>query len=433
MALAILAAFADLAPVVPFLTQRIGHAKILHGDAGRCRDRCSRGRCSRGKYIRALVLRQAATCGSQQNRQHQPRQNRATIQTHVPNSRHPVTAALLAYRANPCYRMPMLEGLPPNNAAHRMQLICPEDKARDIANLVVEMFDMSEAASSAFELEPHTRNWKTGDWIVECYFAYAPDEDMIRNLVTSIGGVDLATKVEFSTIGESEWLENATAGLDPVDAGRFIVHTSRDRKSARARRNRIAIEIDAALAFGTGHHGTTRGCLLMLDAILKQRRPLNILDVGTGTGVLAIAAAKVLHQPIACGDIDPISVETTLENAALNGVSPWIKPVTAPGLEHPALRSKRPYDLIFANILAKPLRGLAPSIARASMLETEIVLSGLLAMDVPGVLSAYGAQGFSLVKRINLEGWATLLMRNGGTKSRRFDERHVLPGWNESL
>jgi ribosomal protein L11 methyltransferase len=312
-----------------------------------------------------------------------------------------------------------------------MQVICSEAHAHAIANLVVEMFDMSEAAASAFELEPHTRNWTSGDWIVEGYFAYPPDEDMIRDLVRNIADDTLAQKVEFSTISEQDWLSKASEGLDPVDAGRFIVHTRRDRDIARRNGNRIAIEIDAALAFGTGHHGTTRGCLVMLDAILKQRRPVNILDVGTGTGVLAIAAAKVLHRPIACSDIDPISVETTIENAALNNVTPWVRPVIAPGLEHPALRNKRPYDLIFANILAKPLRGLAPSIAKASTLQTEIVLSGLLSMDVPGVLSAYGAQDFSLVKRIDLEGWATLLMRNGGSGRRRFDHYSAQPGWND--
>ena len=315
----------------------------------------------------------------------------------------------------------MLEGLPPNNAAHRMHLICSEEHAHAIANLVVEMFDMAEAAASAFELEPHTRDWKTGDWIVEGYFAYPPDEDMIRELVRTIADDDLAKKVEFSTVTEQEWLDNASEGLDPVEAGRFIVHTSRDRAIATKAGNRIAIEIDAALAFGTGHHGTTRGCLVMLDAILKQRRPVSVLDVGTGTGVLAIAAAKVLHRPIACGDIDPISIETTIENAELNRVSPWVRPVVAPGLEHPSLRRGRPYDLIFANILAKPLRALAPSIAKASLLQTDIVLSGLLACDVPGVLTAYGAQDFSLVKRIDLEGWATLHMRNGGSGNRRFD------------
>ncbi len=314
----------------------------------------------------------------------------------------------------------MLEGLPPNNAAHRMQLVCSEEHAHAIANLVVEMFDMSEAAACAFELEPHTRDWRSGDWIVEGFFAHSPDEAMIRDLVRNIAGDELAATIEFSTVTETEWLHKASEGLEPVQAGRFIVHTSRDRDAARRNTTRIAVEIDAALAFGTGHHGTTRGCLLMLDEILKQHRPGNILDVGTGTGVLAIAAAKVLHRPIACSDIDPVSVETTIENAALNNVSPWVRPVVAPGLEHPALRRGRPYDLIFANILAKPLRGLAPSIAKASSLQTEIVLSGLLACDVPGVLSAYGSQNFALVKRIDLEGWATLLMRSGGAANRPF-------------
>jgi ribosomal protein L11 methyltransferase len=156
----------------------------------------------------------------------------------------------------------------------------------------------------------------------------------------------------------------------------------------------------------------------MLDWLLKRRRPMAILDVGTGTGVLAIAAAKALRQKVAAGDIDPIAVEAARANAVLNGVAPWVFPVTAPGLEHPALRSGGPYDLVFANILAKPLRGLAPAIARASTIDADIVLSGLLSRDVPGVLSAYKAQGFQLARRIDIEGWATLLVRNGGASPR---------------
>jgi len=152
--------------------------------------------------------------------------------------------------------------------------------------------------------------------------------------------------------------------------------------------------------------------------VLKQRRPRSVLDVGTGTGVLALAAASALHRPIYAGDIDPIAVEAARANAVLNHLTPYVLPVVARGIEHGALRAGAPYDLIFANILAKPLRLLAPSIARVASFDADIVLSGLLGRDVPGVLSAYGAQGLHLSKRIDLEGWATLLMRKGGAAAR---------------
>ena len=316
-----------------------------------------------------------------------------------------------------CYHAAMLEGLPPNNAAHMMTLPCPEEQARAIADLIVEMFDPAEAAASAFEREPNTKDWKSGEWLVEAYFGVEPDEEYVRSLVASVAGEDAARAVVFSSIDSKDWIAASLEGLAPVRAGRFLVHGSHDRGAVRA--NDIGIEIEAALAFGTGHHGTTRGCLTMLDWILKRRRPQAILDVGTGTGVLAIAAAKALRQNVAAGDIDPIAVEAARGNAVLNGVAPWVFPVTAPGLEHPSLRRGGLYDLVFANILAKPLRGLAPSIARASTIDADIVLSGLLSRDVPGVLSAYKAQGFQLSRRIDIEGWATLLVRNGGASPRR--------------
>lgn len=316
----------------------------------------------------------------------------------------------------------MPEGLPPSNAAHMFRLVCNESQAQAIVDAVVELFDMNDAAAATFELEPNTRDWSTSDWLVEVYLANPSDEEFIVNLIDQAAGPNAAKSVTFGLVAEQEWLANAAAGLEPVQAGRFIVHTSRDRKSVSANANCTPIEIDAALAFGTGHHGTTHGCLLMLDWILKRRRPSNILDIGTGTGVLAIAAARILRAPVACGDNDPISVATASENAKINKVAPWVRPVLANGLEHPALRNKAPFDLIFANILSKPLRALAPSIARASTLQTEIILSGLLARDVAGVVSTYGTQDFSLVRRIDIEGWATLLMRNGGSASRRLIE-----------
>jgi len=271
-----------------------------------------------------------------------------------------------------------------------MRLVCDETQARAIADLIVEMFDPADAAASAFELEENTQDWKSGDWIVEAYFGDPPDEDYVRSLVETVAGADAAKAVVFS------------------------VHGSHDR--GKAAPNDIALEIEAALAFGTGHHGTTRGCLLMLDWVLKRRRPKDILDVGTGTGVLALAAARALRQPIMAGDIDPIAVEAPKANAVLNGARPWVEAFTARGVLHPSLRMSGPYDLIFANILARPLRQMAPDIAAVATDNAEIILSGLLSRDVPGVLSSYGAQGFALVRRIDLEGWATLLMRIGGPK-----------------
>lgn len=310
----------------------------------------------------------------------------------------------------------MLEGLPPNNAAYVMRIVCAQEQARAIADLFVETFDPAETAAAAFEETPSTEDWSTGPWVVEVFFADKPDEEMMRELVTVAAGAQAAQDAVFGLIEERNWVASALEGLVPVEAGRFLVHGAHDRAHVKA--HHIGLEIEAALAFGTGHHGTTFGCLMMLDEILKQKNPRAILDVGTGTGVLALAAARYLHRPIWAGDIDPIAVEAARANAQLNGAHPWVKPVTARGLEHPSLRAGAPYDLIFANILAKPLRMLAPSIARASHAHTDLVLSGLLHRDVAGVLSAYAAQGFSLVSRRNYEGWATLRLKQGGRDSR---------------
>ena len=233
----------------------------------------------------------------------------------------------------------------------------------------------------------------------------------MRALIEAAAGAEAARAAEFSQVAQRDWVASALTGLKPVRAGRVLVHGAHDR--SRLRGNDVGIEIEAALAFGTGHHGTTLGCLLALDRVLKRRRPARVLDVGTGTGVLAIASAKLLHRPVACGDIDPIAVETAGANARANGVGALVRPVVATGLRHDALRKGRA-DLIFANILAKPLRLLAPSLARAATPRAELVLSGLLARDVPGILAAYRAQGYALRERRDIEGWATLTLKRGG-------------------
>lgn len=298
----------------------------------------------------------------------------------------------------------MLEGLPPNGASHVLRLTCDERRARAVADIIVETFDPTETAAAAFEEENGTY------WAVEIYFAEAPDEQSIRDLIAAVSDEETAQHAQFSQIAKQDWVQNALSGLKPVRAGRILVHGAHDR--AHKRPNDISVEIEAALAFGTGHHGTTLGCLRALDQILKRRRPRQILDVGTGTGVLAIAAARLLRQAVASGDIDPVAVDTARVNAQRNGAGAFVRPVLAAGLRHPRLIGQ--YDLIFANILAKPLRLLAPAIAQAASFDAELVLSGLLGRDVPGVLAAYRAQNFFLAQRGDIDGWATLrLSRNG--------------------
>jgi ribosomal protein L11 methyltransferase len=298
----------------------------------------------------------------------------------------------------------MLEGLPPNGASHVMRLVCDERRARAVADLVVETFDPAETAACAFEAPNEV------DWIAEVFFGEPPDEESVRELVAAATDAETAALAEFSRIEERDWVENSLAGLSAVRAGRVLVHGSHDRD--RVQPNQIGVEIEAALAFGTGHHGTTLGCLLALDRILKRRRPRHVLDVGTGTGVLAIAAARLLRQNVACGDNDAIAVVTARANAVANGAGAFVRPVLAQGVRSAALKRRRA-DLVLANILAKPLRLMAPSLARVAAPRAELVLSGLLAKDVAGVLTAYRAQGFRLVERRDIDGWATLLLRRG--------------------
>src|SRR5208283_4553117 len=235
------------------------------------------------------------------------------------------------------------------------------------------------------------------------------DEQSLRELVAAAAGDDAARRVEFGLTDKRDWVANSLAGLAPVRAGRFLVHGAHDR--ARLLSNDVAIEIEAGLAFGTGHHGTTRGCLLLFDRLLKRRRPRAVLDVGCGAGVLAIAAAKALRRKIWLGDIDPVAVEVANDKACLNGVGAYCKAVVSRGVENRALREGAPYDVVFANILAKPLRLLAPSLASVTAPDGEAIVSGLLLSDVPGVLAAWRGQGLYLAERIDLEGWASLRLR----------------------
>ena len=308
-----------------------------------------------------------------------------------------------------CLKMAaMLEGLPPNNAAHRMRLVSDEQRARAVADLIVESFEPAEAASTAFETDDP---WPGGGkaWLVEAYFGSEPDEAAVRALVAAASDEATARSAAFGLTERRDWVANSLAGLKPVRAGRFLVHGGHDR--ARVGANDVAIEIEAGLAFGTGHHGTSRGCLIHFDRLLKLRRPKRVLDVGCGAGVLAIAAAKVLRRKIWLGDIDPVAVAVANANARLNRVGALCRAAVSRGVENERLREGEPYDLVFANILAKPLRLLAPSLAAVMSADGEAIVSGLLLPDVAGVLASWRAQGFHLADRLDLEGWASLRLR----------------------
>jgi ribosomal protein L11 methyltransferase len=303
----------------------------------------------------------------------------------------------------------MLEGLHPNRPTHVFRLTTDGRSARAMTELIGEIFDPAETAVAAFETEDD------GPWFLEAYFSKKPDEAAIRSLLRPVVGAE-ADKGVFLPLEQKDWVKASLEGLKPVRAGRVLVHGSHDRDQRRPQD--IAIEIEAALAFGTGHHGTTKSCLVAFMDELKLRKPRHVLDVGTGTGILAFAAAKILKRPVVAGDIDPEAVRVARENARLNGIGSWMKLYVGPGVRH--LDANRPgrFDLIFANILAKPLRVLAPSLARVASPDGTLILSGLLARDVPGVLSAYSPQGWRLQRRYDLEGWVALVLKRGGAHPR---------------
>ena len=294
----------------------------------------------------------------------------------------------------------MLEGLPPHRPTHVMRLHTSERSARAMTDLLGEVFDPTETAVAAFEPEG-------GGPCLEAYFAREPDETAVRNLVRPIVGPQ-ADAASFERLDPKDWVAASLEGLRPVRAGRFLVHGSHDRGIARF--NDWALQIEAALAFGTGHHGSTRGCLLALDRIVKSRQPRSVLDIGTGTGVLAIAAARSLRRPVLASDIDRRAVTTARENARLNRARAYIEIVHRAGLRAQRFRQGAPFDLIFANILLEPLQQLATPMARLVARNGHVVLSGLLLSQAGPALASYRARGLVLVRRIRLEGWATLVL-----------------------
>ncbi len=299
----------------------------------------------------------------------------------------------------------MLEGLPPNDATHVMRLSAPEREARRVADFLAENFDPAEVAVANFE-QPD------GTWAIELYAGEAFDPERIRELVVVAAGEEMAAQVTFHAIAETDWVAASLEGLAPVRVGNFIVHGSHDR--ARVPVNAIGIEIEAALAFGTGHHGTTQGCLAAIADMSKRGRPRRILDVGTGTGVLAIAAARQFRRPVVASDLDWVAVRTAGENAAANGAKAFITMHLAAGVDARVIRAAAPYDLILANILLPPLKRLARPVRPLLAPGGWLVLSGLLPSHANAALAAYRAQGLKLVRRRDIEGWTSLILSETG-------------------
>ena len=277
-----------------------------------------------------------------------------------------------------------------------------EQTAKRVVDLLTESFFEGQAAIAAFE-------GPDGRWDISVHFAEAPDQTSIRELVGIAAGDEAAGKITFDTVEAKDWVKATLEELVPVRAGRFIVHGQHDR--ARVAPNKLGVEIEAALAFGTGHHGTTRGCLMLLDHVLKGRVPQRVLDLGTGTGVLAIAAAMARHARVLASDIDPLSVRVARDNARLNEVGNLVESIRATGFSAPQFAARGPFDLVLANILANPLRELATPMSRHLAPSALVILSGLLPHQARGVIAAYRARGLVLVRHIQIEGWSSLLMQ----------------------
>ena len=261
-----------------------------------------------------------------------------------------------------------------------------------------------QTASEWNEVEAH------GLWRIEALYAEEPDLEMLRKLIESAEaqtGIK-AQALAVEPLPDEDWVTRSLEGLEPVRAGRFFVYGSHD--AAKLPAGAIPLLVDAGQAFGTGHHETTSGCLEYISELVKPGHRMNALDIGTGTGVLTIAIAKLARVNVLASDIDPVAVKVTRSNARANGVGPLVTAVTAKGFGHTALAARAPYDLIVANILARPLVSLAPAFRAHLRPGGTLILSGTLRTQEAMVAGAMRLQGFRLVSRKPKGDWVTLCM-----------------------
>jgi len=275
-----------------------------------------------------------------------------------------------------------------------------KDQAFALVDAVMAADDLAITASAH-------ENEETGEWVFEATCDSEPDVEAFDALAHQV----LGGRVRFAVDAidpDVNWVAKSLEGLQPVIAGGFYVHGSHEVAPLPA--GVTPIRIDAAEAFGTGHHETTTGCLEAIDRSLKRRRFRSMLDVGTGTGVLAIALAKRTHLPILATDIDPIAVKTAAKNAQDNGVGRYVIAIEATGLEHRQIATAAPYDMIVANILAGPLTALATGMRKIAEPGCVVILSGILIHQAPRVVAAYARAGIVLKTKITKKEWVTLVM-----------------------
>ncbi|MEO8114201.1 MAG: 50S ribosomal protein L11 methyltransferase [Phenylobacterium sp.] len=269
----------------------------------------------------------------------------------------------------------------------------------EAAALAIDQHPATEALTYSILEEDEDRDI----WRID---AFPTSEDERAAVAELLAGFP-ALRTQSDKLADADWLAMALSGLPPVRAGRFFVYGAHDRGLAPA--STVNLRIEAGAAFGTGHHGTTVGCLAAFDDLLKARGFRKVLDVGCGTGVLAIAAARAGARVALGTDIDAPSVRIANENAALNRAPARF--VHASGLDDRRVRGHGPYDLVFANILAPPLVALAQDIKGALAPGGVAILSGLLRTQQRRVLAAYASRGFRLVRRLHRDAWATLVLR----------------------
>lgn len=287
----------------------------------------------------------------------------------------------------------------------QIRLFFYEDKniARTIGDLLFERFDEGEFPVSVFETSEDS-----GTWAVALYVQNEDAERIEKDVQEFLALSGHPHTFEREIIEETDWVTKTLQDLAPVRAGRFIVHGSHDNDIPKSHEHSVII--DAGQAFGTGHHGTTAGCLDMLGECLKRRNYKNALDIGTGSGVLAIALAKARPINILASDIDPIATKTARDNTVINGVANQINCITATGFNHRGFADAGPFDLVIANILARPLQGLAHPMSAYLAPRATIILSGLLPHQKSRICATYRLQGLRLEKAHIRDGWLTLVL-----------------------